>query len=232
MAHPSANDIVVVIGATGRTGAQIVNELCTRGFKVRAFARDENKAKGMLPSIAEVVIADVRSIDALEVAVKGATKLIFCASATAGGGAGNTPDLVDYGGVVNAVDAAKAARLDHLVLISSASTTQPEHPHNVMFNRILKWKFKGEEYLRNSGLPYTVIRPLGLRDYAGNVKGIRLVQGDRIAYGEEISRADVASLCVSVLGNADVFNKTFEAYNDALVEPGVQRAVFATLNSD
>jgi uncharacterized protein YbjT (DUF2867 family) len=225
----AADETVLVIGATGRTGAMIVSELCTLGISVRALARDADKARHTLPAEAEIVAGDVTSFASVEAAVQGAGILIFCASATAGGSAGNTPDLVDYGGVVNAVDAAKAAHMDYFVLFSSASTTQPEHPHNVMFNSVLKWKFKGEEYVRNSGLRYSIIRPLGLRDYEANIKGIRLVQGDRILCGEEISRADVAALCVGFLGNPDVLNKTFEAYNDATIDPGVRPATFAGL---
>lgn len=229
---PLSTEIVLVIGATGRTGALIVDRLLEQNFSVRALARDAKKANSTLPADVEIFTGNVRDISAVTAAIEGVAKIIFCATAAAGGSSGNTPDVVDYGGVVAAVTAAQSVHVQHFVLISSAATTQPEHPHNVMFKRILKWKFKGEQYLRNSGLTYSVIRPLGLRDYDGNVKGIRFVQGDRIACGEEIARADVAALCVAVLGVEQAFNKTFEAYNDARIEPGIQQAAFADLRLD
>ena len=40
----STHGLVLVAGATGRTGQHVVRELLARGYEVRAFVRDENKS--------------------------------------------------------------------------------------------------------------------------------------------------------------------------------------------
>jgi uncharacterized protein YbjT (DUF2867 family) len=97
------------------------------------------------------------------------------------------------------VAAASRHGLRRVLRVSSAACTQREHIHN-LWGDILLWKMRAEACLRRSGVPYKVLRPIGLRQKPGGLRGIRLVQGDRIAFGEEIAREDVASLCVASLG--------------------------------
>jgi uncharacterized protein YbjT (DUF2867 family) len=119
-----------------------------------------------------------------------------------------------------------------MVLLSSAGVTHPDHPLNARFNNILRWKLKGEDYLRASGLAYTVVRPLGLRDTAGDTKGVRVLQGDTVTAGREISRADVAAVVVAALKTPAARGKTFEIHNDDTLPVGAWRGGFAALKAD
>jgi uncharacterized protein YbjT (DUF2867 family) len=229
-----AKDAVLVVGATGQSGALIVDALLKDGYTVRAMARDPAKAKEKLAKGAEIVMGDVRDPASLKAAAAGTKKVVFAASASAGGRGdmSNSPEKVDYEGAKNTVDAAKAAGADQIVLLSSAGVTQPDHPLNARFNNILQWKLKGEDYLRASGIAYTVIRPLGLRDYAGDTKGVRFLQGDKIAAGKEISRADVAAITVAAFKDPAARGKTFEIHNDDALAIGAWRKDFTTLKAD
>jgi uncharacterized protein YbjT (DUF2867 family) len=229
-----AKDTVLVIGATGKSGALIVERLLADGYAVKALARDPATAAEKVAKGAEIVKGDVRDAASLRAATMGARKVVFAASASAGGrgDASNLPEKVDYEGVKHAVDAAKAAGADHVVLLSSAGVTHPDHPLNARFNNVLQWKLKGEDYLRASGLAYTVIRPLGLRDYAGATKGIRFLQGDTVTAGREISRADVAAVAVAALADPAARGKTFEIHNDDALAVNQWRAQFAGLTAD
>jgi uncharacterized protein YbjT (DUF2867 family) len=229
-----AKDTVLVVGATGKSGALIVEALLKEGYAVRALARDPVTAKEKLAKGAEIVAGDVRDPASLKAAAAGTKKVVFAASASAGGRGdmSNSPEKVDYEGAKNTVDAAKSAGADHIVLLSSAGATQLDHPLNARFNNVLQWKLKGEDYLRASGIAYTVIRPLGLRDYAGDTKGVRFLQGDKIAAGKEISRADVAAVSVAAFKDPAARGKTFEIHNDDALAIGAWRKDFATLKAD
>ena len=54
--------VVVVAGATGRTGREVVAELVRRQHSVRARVRDAAKAQGMFPAGGELGVADLRGI--------------------------------------------------------------------------------------------------------------------------------------------------------------------------
>jgi hypothetical protein len=66
---------------------------------------------------------------------------------------------------------------------------------------ILLWKRKGEQYLVNSGLDYTIIHPGGLVDTEPGIENYVLDVNDNLMNNTKrsISRADVANLCVAAL---------------------------------
>jgi uncharacterized protein YbjT (DUF2867 family) len=126
-----------------------------------------------------------------------------------GGFALQVESMKAYGGV----------NLPQFVLVSSAGVTRPgrpginldEEPPAVKLNDqlggILTWKLKGEDSLRESGIPYTIIRPCALTEEAGGKEFI-FEQGDNIK--GKISREDVAKLCVEALQQTKASNVTFE----------------------
>jgi uncharacterized protein YbjT (DUF2867 family) len=69
---------------------------------------------------------------------------------------------VDWIGQKKQFDAAKAAGVEHVVLISSMGGTDPENRLNKLgAGNILVWKRKAEQYLIDLGLTYTIIHPGG-----------------------------------------------------------------------
>src|SRR5690606_21397961 len=154
-AASSEADLVLVAGATGRTGVHIVTQLVDQGYRVRALVRDEAKARATLPQSAEFVVGDVRDPATLAPAMKGVTRVI----STIGGGAlrpvpGNGPDEIDRQGNINLVDAAKAAGVTQFVLVSSSGVDHAETYPAPFMRPILAAKRASEDYLRASGLPY------------------------------------------------------------------------------
>ena len=222
---------VAVVGATGRLGLEVLRALRSQGVTVRALARDRDRAAALLPADVDRAIIDVRDAAAFAGALRGIQRVVFAASATAGGAGDNTPRAVEYEAVCTLAAAARSLSLAQVLLVSSAACSQREHIHN-LWGDILLWKLRSEEVLRSSGVPYTILRPTGLRAHPGGRRGIRFVQGDRIALGEEISRVDVASLCVALLADPHGLGKTFEAYNDDSLPPGAWVGTFERLRSD
>jgi len=62
------------------------------------------------------------------------------------------------------------------------------------------WKRKAEQYLADSGLPYTIIRAGGLQDKDGGLRELIVGKDDEILKTETrtIARADVAEVCLQV----------------------------------
>jgi len=225
----AAGDLVLVAGATGRTGQQLVRELNAAGFKVRALVRDPASARAILGDTVEYASGDVRQPATLGPALQGVRYAISSIGATRKDPA-NSPEFVDFQGIRNLADAAAAAKLDQLVIVSSAGVTQKDHILNKMFDNVLVWKAKGEAAVRASGVPYTIVRPGGLTDKPGGQSGVRLEQGDRGT--GLIPRADVARVCVAALQSPGARNRTFEVYS-AQTPPDVDwNALFGKLAAD
>ncbi len=204
----SLGKLVLVAGATGGTGHEVVRELLANGYRVRVFVRDESKARASFGNDVEYAVGDVREITSITAALNGVDALISAVGAGRGE-PGNGPEFVDYGGVRNMAEA--AVGLQQFVLVSSIGVTHEDNALNKMFNNVLIWKFKGEQALRASGVPYTIIRPGGLINEPGGQKSVTFAQGDD-SLGN-IPRADLARVCVAALGSVAALNKTFEIFS-------------------
>jgi uncharacterized protein YbjT (DUF2867 family) len=226
-------DIILVAGATGGTGQQIVGKLMTRGFAVRALVRDLDKARKLYPEGVELVEGDTRQPITLPNAVVGA-RAVICATGTRTPAGDNSPQKVDFEGVRNLVLAARNASVPRFVLISMAGATQSGHPRN-NFGRVLDWKLTGENALRHSGLAYTIIRPGTLTDAPGGQHAIQIDQGDRLT--GTISRSDLAAACIHALDTLTTYHTTFEIVNvegdpHPLDRADYWQTLFANLKTD
>ncbi len=203
-------DTVLVVGATGQVGRLVVHQLVGLNQNVRVLVRSKAKAEKYLPPQAIVFEGDVTKPETLPAAFDGVDYVI---STVGAGGAKkdpiSNPETVDFQGVTYMVDASKAAGVKQFVLLSSMGVTQPDHFLNRMMHNVLQWKLKGENHLRESGVPYTIIRPGALSNTPGGKKQIIFIQGDPKRNGV-IARADVARMIVNALVDNNAINKTVE----------------------
>lgn len=144
--------MILIIGATGNLGGAVARNLLSEGKSVRAMTRTPEKAEALKVLGAEIVTGDVRDRQSLTRACQGIEK-IFAASHSFEGKGNNSPQIVDGQGNRNLIDAAKAAGVRHMVF-TSALGARSDHP--VDFFRI---KCQTEQYLKDSGLSYTILRP-------------------------------------------------------------------------
>lgn len=224
---------VLVAGATGLTGQKVVQHLRQDGYRVYALVRDTSKAKEQLGPDVELRQGDVKDPASLTTAMSGVDAVISSIGARGKDGP-DRPEKVDYEGVRNLVDAAAAANVRQVVLVSSRGVTQTDHPLNRMFGNVLFWKLKGEKYLRDSGIAYTIIRPGGLLNEPGGLTDIAFEQGDRAFGGQALSitREDVAIVCVEALKYPEAKFRTFEIHRIAGPAVTDWKAKFASLKPD
>jgi len=222
---------VAVAGATGKTGVPLVKILVAEGYTVRAMVRDRAKA-GDLGAGVEVVEADVTQPATLAAALKGADYVISTIGASSPKPP-NDPENVDYRGIASLADAAKAAGVKHVVLMSSlgAGDENPATVLNRAFGMVLMWKGKGEQHLRDSGVPYTIVRPGGLVDCEAGKSGLALSAGDAAATGR-VCRADVALVMVDALRNPAAAGKTVGLVGDDKAAPGAWTSAWAAIAKD
>ena len=227
----AAGETVVVAGATGKSGPALVKILGEQGYKVRAMVRDKAKASSLGAGV-EVVEADVTKPETLGGALKGATYLISTVGATSPAPP-NNPENVDFKGVVNLTDAAKTAGIKHFVLMSSigAGDTKPETMLNKVFGMVLMWKGKGEDHLRKSGVPYTIVRPGGLADCEPVKVGLKIGAITEEMQGR-ICRSDVGLIMANALGNKDAAGKSINTISDDKAAAGAWKSAWAAVKKD
>lgn len=219
----SSNDskLVLVVGGTGGVGQLIVASLLDRNIKARLILRNPDKATSLFgvqdEEKLQVVKGDTRNPSDLDPSIfKGITHVICCTGTTAFPSrrwdGDNTPERTDWEGVRNLVSAIPFT-VKRFILVSSVGVTKfNELPWSIMnLFGVLKYKKMGEDFVRNSGLPFTIIRPGRLTDgpytsydlntllkaTAGERRAVLLGQGDELV--GEVSRLVVAEACIQAL---------------------------------
>ncbi|MFJ9216984.1 SDR family oxidoreductase [Streptomyces sp. NPDC102383] len=217
---------IAVIGGAGRTGVLITRRLLEEGHQVRVISRDPHR--GVLPSGVETHRADVRYADVLEPALRGVGGIVFAVEPGTADSGPQSPETTVYDGVRNVLAAADGNG-PHFVLISQIFVTRREHPMNA-YGRLLDWRLRGEDEVRASGLPYTVVRPSWLTDDEVAGARVRLEQQDR--GNGWVSRRSVAEACVQALRLPTASGTTFEIYNEPGQAPTDWGPVFERLIPD
>ena len=145
--------MIAVVGGTGRLGQLVVQQLRSEGEEVLVVARTPapvGRAADSTDHGVRHVAADVRDPAALRAALRGVT---VCVSAVHGANPSSdgSPRSVDWLGNRNVVDAAAGAGT--AVVMLSVVGAGPDSPME-----LFRMKWRAEEYLRASGVPWTVVR--------------------------------------------------------------------------
>jgi len=240
--NSSESNLILVAGATGGVGQLVVAKLLAQNYAVRVLTRDSNKASQMFGDRVEIKVGNIlepetfNEPEALAIAMKGVSQVICCTGTTAFPSLRwdftnlwqpmNTPQAVDGEGIQNLVTTAPQD-LQRFVFISSCGVLRKDKFPFKLLNAfgVLDAKLQGEQAIKNSGIPYTIIRPGRLIDgpftsYDLNTlfqaktdgkKAVVIGTGDTL--NGETSRIDVANACVECLNYETTINKTFELVN-------------------
>jgi uncharacterized protein YbjT (DUF2867 family) len=189
---------VLVTGATGNVGSQVVRELRGRGVPVRAFVRDPDEAAATLGQEIELAVGEFSDPNSIRRALDG-VEYVFLAC-------GNHPRQVEY--ETNAIDAARAAGMRRIVKLSATGAR--------IGSPLAFWDWHGriEQHLRVSGLPAVILRPgFYMTNLLGSTEAIKHTgklfapaDGARIAM---IDPRDVAAAAAVVLTEDGHHGKTY-----------------------
>ncbi len=215
---------IFVAGATGQTGKLIVRQLLAKNVSVKALVRDLEQAQTVIPEATELIQGDVLEPTTFESALSDCNVLI-CATGASPSLDPTGPYQVDYQGTKNLVDTAKAQGVEHLILVSSLCVSKFFHPLN-LFWLVLYWKKQAESYIQASGIPYTIVRPGGLKN-ENNSEPVLMSAADTLFEGS-IPREKVAQVCVEATFQPAAKSKIVEI----ITSPTAEEKTWSQLFSD
>jgi uncharacterized protein YbjT (DUF2867 family) len=190
---------VLVAGANGTTGKIIINLLKeSEHYRPIAMVRKQEQKDYFEKENVSTVMAELEGD--LSHALKNADKVIFAA-----GSKGKNVIGVDQEGAKKLIDAAKNAGVGKFVMLSSLGADNPSVSDAL--EDYLKAKQNADNYLKVSGLNYSIVRPGALTD-EGSTGKIQLKE--KLEKQGSISRADVAKTLVEVLEDEIMKNQVFE----------------------
>lgn len=135
--------MILLTGATGATGSATAKLLIENNVPFRVLVRNEEKAQWMKDAGAEVIVGDMADRDSVAKALAGVEKaLLICV---------NEEEQLDQ--EKQFVDCAVEAGLKHIVKLSSIEAVAGETAP------IPYAHWESEEYIRASGLAWTMIKP-------------------------------------------------------------------------
>jgi len=168
--------MILVVGATGRLGGRLVPRFVARGLPVRALTRDSSRAAALAG--VEIATGDLRDPASLAPALAG-VRIVVAAAQGFGGADAAGAAAVDQRGNLALIDAAVAAGVEHVVLLSIHGAA-PAHPL-----RLFRAKAAAEAHLRASGLAWTIVRPVAYAEtWLGLVGGPLVETGRTRIFGE------------------------------------------------
>jgi nucleoside-diphosphate-sugar epimerase len=202
--------MIFLAGASRGVGREIAKCLTEQNQKVKALLRSDASRPELEAMGINVVMGDALDAAAMEQAMLGDETISAVISTI--GGLPKDGERADYLGNKNLIDAAVKAGVQKFILVSSIGSGEsvvaiPPQALEAL-KTVLIEKEQAENYLMQSGLTYTVIRPGGLKSEPATGNGI-LTEDYKVA--GIIHRADVAQLVCQCLFSDAANNKILSA---------------------
>lgn len=150
--------MILLTGATGKTGGETAKALAAKGVKARALVRNVEKAAGLKALGHEIVAGDVTDPASVTKALAGCDKLLIIMP--------NSQQQLTL--EKQLVDLAKKAGVRHIVKMSSMEAVAGAKAP------IPQYHWAAEEYIRASGLAWTMIKPnFFMQNFLGSARSIK-----------------------------------------------------------
>lgn len=191
--------MILVTGATGKTGGAVAQELATHNIPFRVFVRNAEKAGALKDLGAEIAVGDMADKAAVSEALKGCEKAVLIMA--------NGEQQLTMENLFT--DCAVEAGVKHLVKLSSMEsepgTTKPIPAMHVA----------SEEHIKASGLNWTMVRPTfftqNFLSAARSIQGaseINLALGNAVVAPTDLR--DVAEVIRLVLTDDAHLNQSYD----------------------
>jgi uncharacterized protein YbjT (DUF2867 family) len=191
--------MILITGATGTNGLEIVKLLSRMGVPCRALARSGEKSGALenLPGV-EVAYGDFAERDTLMPALEGIDRALLISSID--------PQLPELQG--NFIRAAKAAGVRHVVKFSGMDADVRSEW------RFLRWHGEAEKALEDSGLAFTHLQPNQFMQVYLRFQPTIASQGKFYAASKDslvspVDVRDIAAVAVAVLTGSGHEGKTY-----------------------
>jgi uncharacterized protein YbjT (DUF2867 family) len=204
---------IFVTGATGNQGGAVANNFLKNGYRVKALTRnpDSDKAKKLRAAGAELVKGDLNDVDSYKDKLNGVDGVFSVQTFEKG-------PAKEIARGINLAAASKDNNVSHFLYSSViASDLKTGIPH-------FESKFQVEEYIRKSGIPYTIIRPASLYENflipqvrKGILKGKLVSPLLSTAVQQYIASEDIGKISAHIFSHKDQYlGKTFEIASEEM----------------
>ncbi len=203
--------MILVAGATGVLGSEIVRRLTARGEKIRAMVRTTSvpdKIERLKYMGVEIVRADLKEPRTLLSACAGVDAVISTVTTILTSQPGDSFAATDGQGTKALIDAAGKMGVSKFVFVSFDTTKTPDNP-------LTNAKREVEEHLKKSGMDYTILHSslfceiwLGPMLFADPEAGTAKVYGNGTNKIRYVAVADVAEFAVQSLFSPAARNAT------------------------
>jgi len=218
--------IALVTGATGFVGRNVVKALCARGMQVRCLIHHPGREAVMADQDVDVHYGSIGDPEALRAAFYNLDVVVHLVAVIRESGKATFHE-VNLRGTENVVAVAKQEGVKHLVYVSAiGAAADTRYPY-------LYSKWKAEQAVTGSGLPYTILRPSVLfgegdeftNTLAGLVRAFPVVPiaGSGKNRFQPIAVDELARCVAEAAGNAEMMDSTIEvggpdhlSYNDVV----------------
>jgi uncharacterized protein YbjT (DUF2867 family) len=198
--------MILITGATGNIGTELVKLLASKGSSLRVVSRDEKKVAHLDPQI-ERIIGDLHEPSVVQRALQGIDKLFMI------------PVLLDPDHESDRllIDEAKRAGVGHIVMVSSGVVRLGDkNPIGILHRQ-------KEVFIEETGIPWTFLRPGGfmsnvLRFWLATIKSQGKVfnpSGD--GKSAPISPYDIAAVAAVALTTTGHEGKVYDLTGPELV---------------
>jgi uncharacterized protein YbjT (DUF2867 family) len=190
--------MILITGGTGNSGRAIVKALLDRAERLRVLARDPAKAAVQLGDEVEIARGDFTDPMSIEAAMEDVDRALLLSPPS--------DRLVEFERAF--VDAAKKCRVKHVVKFSAfgADANAPAG--------FSKWHGESEEYLKRSGLAWTILRPpffmQNLFGLASMIQNGTIYQPAGEGKAGHVDVRDIAAVAAAALSEEGHEGKTYE----------------------
>jgi NADH dehydrogenase len=206
---------ILVTGGTGFIGQALVRHLADAGYHVRILLRASSQSPNLPRSVpVEVAVSSLADERGLRASMVGVDTVYHLAGAEWRGAYASLMEI-DIQGTQNVVAAAADARVGRLFFVSHLGADRASaYP-------VLKAKAIAEEYIRRSGIDYTIMRAAivygrsdgfttGLAQLLSSIPRFFLIPGDGESLLQPLWVEDLATCLTWALDDERTYNQMYE----------------------
>lgn len=207
--------MILVTGASGNVGREVVAQLLDAGHRVRALARDPAKVRAAVRQDVDVIRGDLGDPATLDAALRDVERVFSLSTG---------PDLgVHEANLAAAARRAGSTRVVKLSVIGAGSGFD---------NAIVRWHEAGEKAFRESGLAWTFVRPgMFMSNALGWIPSIRAQGQVFLPQGQgkmaPVHPRDIASVSVAALTKEGHEGKSYSLTGGEALSAGEMVAVLS-----
>lgn len=216
---------VLLAGASGQTGQQVLRQLARTDIDVRALTRSAEKTDRLQRYGADdVAVGNLMISDDARTAVEG-MDAVFTAVGSSPQKVLRGEEFVDGTGNINLVEAAVDAGVDTVVMVSSLGVGDDRNSwlarsFRLAIRPVVAAKTRAETVLRDADLQHTILRP-GVLTPTWLSGSVQVADAGTGLWGT-VARTDVARLMVAAPFTPPAANRTFElAANPLMRQQGL-----------